>query len=77
MMEHPLIEIDPSLDINKITEIISDLQKKIMFSVRTNNTSLTHQLNLALNSYQARYKELLNQKPSGDQEDYHDRIDIS
>lgn len=77
-MEHPLIEVDKSLNEEKILNIIGDLNKKLTFAMRTNNADLVGQLRMALESYNFRLQQLYKEKEnSADIEQYAKNIDIS
>lgn len=79
-MEHPLI---PNLDHLKIDELgakISELNKKLRIAQNTGNGHLCNQIRMAIESYQVRHNQLLDemyQKSSRDLgKNLDDKIDI-
>jgi hypothetical protein len=79
-MEHPLI---PNLDHLKIDELgakISELNKKLRIAQNTGNGHLCNQIRMAIESYQVRHNQLLDemyQKSSKDLgKNLDDKIDI-
>lgn len=79
-MEHPLI---PNLDHLKIDELgskISELNKKLRIAQNTGNGHLCNQIRMAIESYQVRHTQLLDemyQKSSqGLDKNLDDKIDI-
>lgn len=77
-MEHPLIEVDKSLNEEKVVNIISDLNKKLTFAMRMNNAALVSQIRMALESYNFRLREIYKAKENAsDIEQYTKNIDIS
>jgi len=54
-MEHPFINNLSDKSIEELQEKIGDLNKKLTFAYRTNNGSLIHQINMAVESYKAAY----------------------
>ena len=79
-MEHPLIESVDSLSIDELQGRITDLNKKLAWAMRSNNTSLTGQIRMALETFQTKYREkqqALYDAAKKQGQDYSDRIDIS
>jgi len=79
-MEHPLIESVDSLSIDELQGRITDLNKKLAWAMRSNNTSLTGQIRMALETFQTKYREIqqaLYDAAKKQGQDYSDRIDIS
>jgi phosphoribosyl-AMP cyclohydrolase len=79
-MEHPLISNIDHLTVDELHTKITELTKKIGIAHRMGNAHLRHQIEMALATYQSRYREkqqeLWNQgKNSGT--DFGDKIDIS
>ena len=79
-MEHPLI---PNLDHLKIDELgskISELNKKLRIAQNTGNGHLCNQIRMAIESYQVKHNQLLDemyQKSSKDLgKNLDDKIDI-
>lgn len=79
-MEHPLINDADQLTLDQLQSKISDLTKKISMAHRMGNAQLRAQVQLALNTYQAKYQEKLQKeydKQRGSGPDFSDKIDIS
>lgn len=79
-MEHPLISNIDHLTVDELHTKITELTKKIGIAHRMGNAHLRHQIEMALATYQNRYREkqqeLWNQgRDSGN--DFGDKIDIS
>ncbi len=79
-MEHPLITDANQLSIDELQTRITDLSRKLGMAHRMQNAGLRHQIQMALETYQAqmqkKQKELW-EKTNGNSSDYSDRIDIS
>ena len=58
-MEHPLIGNLDDLSIDDLSAKVSDLNNKLSIAVRTGNRHLCNQIRMALNSYQNKYQEKL------------------
>ena len=79
-MEHPLLDIDPSLTVDQLQTKISDLTKKLTIAYRSGNDYLVNQIRMALESYNNRYQQKLQEMNTASQKpgaDFSDRIDIS
>ena len=79
-MEHPLISSIDHLSMEELQSRISDLTKKLSFAQRSGNAQLTSQLRMALESFNNKYQQRvdeLNRKQDGQAPDYSDRIDVS
>lgn len=79
-MEHPLISNLDDLTLDQLQEKISELTKKVGMAHRMGNAHLRGQVQLALDTYRAKFQEkqqslLDQQKKTGP--DWSDRIDIS
>lgn len=77
-MEHPLIGNIDDLSIDDLQAKISDLTKKLGIAHRMGNAQLRAQVQMALETYQAKYREkqqALWKEKSGS--DFSDKIDIS
>lgn len=78
-MEHPLIGTIDHLSVDELQQRISDLNKKLQFAMRMGNGQLVGQLRMALDTFNSKYQQKLQEdwesKNSGS--DYSDRIDIS
>jgi hypothetical protein len=79
-MEHPLINNIDDLSVDDLQKQISDLNKKLSFSMRTGNAHLTGQIRMALetfnNKYQQRMQEIY-EKQNRSGTDFSDKINIS
>jgi len=78
-MEHPLVEVDPSLSLDDLQTRINDLTKKMMWAQR-HNAHLAGQIRMALEAFQSRYR--IKQQQAYDAatrngKDFSDKIDIS
>lgn len=78
-MEHPLVEVDPNLSLDDLQTRINDLTKKMMWAQR-HNTHLAGQIRMALEAFQARYREKQQEAYNAatkNGKDFSDRIDVS
>ena len=78
-MEHPLLGGIDDLSLEELQNKIAELSKKRSYAVR-HNAYLAHQLDMALESFNNKYRQRLQelydrQRSSGS--DYSDRIDVS
>ena len=79
-MEHPLISNLDDLSMEQLQEKITELSRKVGIAHRMGNAQLRHQVQMALQTYQNKYRERMEQswkKTDGDNPDFSDRIDIS
>jgi len=79
-MEHPLISNLDDLSMEQLQEKITELSRKVGIAHRTGNAHLRHQVQMALETYQNKYRERMEQswkKTDGTDPDFSDRIDIS
>ena len=79
-MEHPLINDQDDLSLEQLQERITDLSRKVGIAHRMGNAQLRHQVQMALETYQNKYRERMEQswkKSDGTDPDFSDRIDIS
>jgi len=79
-MEHPLISNIDNLSVDELQQRISDLNKKLQFAMRTNNGHLAGQLRMALETFNNKYRQRLQEdwdSKQGKGTDYTGRIDIS
>jgi hypothetical protein len=58
-MEHPLIGNLDELSTDQLTAQIGDLSRKLSIASRTGNAHLCNQIRMALESYQNKYQEKL------------------
>ena len=79
-MEHPLINNIDDLSMEQLQERITELSRIVGMAHRMGNAQLRHQVQLALESYQNKYRErqqALWKKDDDNGTDFSDRIDIS
>lgn len=77
-MEHPLIPNLDDLSVDQLQEKISELTRKVGMAHRLGNAHLRFQVQMALDTYQNKYREkLLAQNTKGDGVDFEGKIDIS
>ena len=79
-MEHPLINNIDDLSLEDLQTKISDLSKKLGIAHRSGNAALRQQVQMALETFQNKYKE--KQQKIWDQakqngQDFSNKIDIS
>ena len=79
-MEHPLINNIDDLSMEQLQERITELSRKVGMAHRMGNADLRHQVQMALETYQNKYRErqqALWKKDDDQGADFFDRIDIS
>jgi len=79
-MEHPLIPNLDDLSMEQLQEKITELSRKVSIAHRMGNAQLRHQVQMALESYQNKYRERQQtqwKKDADNGTDFSDRIDIS
>ena len=79
-MEHPLINNIDDLSLEQLQERITELSRKVGMAHRMGNAQLRHQVQMALETYQNKYRErqqALWKKDDDQGADFSDRIDIS
>ena len=79
-MEHPLIPNIDDLSAEQLQERITELSRKVAIAHRMGNAQLRHQVQMALETYQNKYRERMEQswrQTDGTDSDFSDRIDIS
>ena len=79
-MEHPLINNIDDLSMEQLQERITELSRKVGMAHRMGNAQLRHQVQMALETYQNKYRErqqALWKKDDDNGTDFSDRIDIS
>jgi hypothetical protein len=74
-MEHPLIQNLEGLSIDELSAQITELNKKLSIAMRTGNAHLCNQLRMAIESYQSKYQEKLQE--SYKNSNFGSKIDIS
>jgi len=75
-MEHPLIGSLDSLSEEELLNKITELRKKLYIAYGTGNGYLCDQIRMAIESYQAKYQEVLGRR-NGGSDNFKDIIDIS
>lgn len=75
-MEHPLIGSIASLTIEEVQDKITDLHKKLGIAQRSGNGHLCHQLRMALETFQNRYQQILDQSKKSGETDFSNKIKI-
>lgn len=79
-MEHPLISNIDHMTLEDLQSRINDLHKKLNYAIRSGNADLRSQIQLALNTFNNKYKEkqqaLWNEKNKNNP-DWSDKINIS
>ena len=77
-MEHPLIGDLKDLNLEQLQGKLSEINKKLSFSYKTNNQALINQLQLVQSSYQTEYNRKMTElMPKDDDDEHNDKIDIS
>jgi len=78
-MEHPLIASLDALTIDELGSKISELHKKLGIAMRMGNGYLCDQIRMALESYQSKYQQRLQEsyKSTNSDKTFDDKIDIS
>lgn len=77
-MEHPLIPNLDDLTVEQLQDKIAELTKKIGIAHRLGNAQLRHQVQMALDTYQTKYRERIMKQDSKDSGvDFASKIDIS
>lgn len=75
-MEHPLIGDISELSIDDLGAKINELYKKLGIAQKTGNGFLCHQLRMAIESYQSRYHQKLQEQNKQNPRDFSDIINI-
>lgn len=79
-MEHPLINDLGELTVEQLQDRITELNKKLMWSMRMNNAAMASQLRLAIASFQSAYQQRLQAdiaEKNKNQPDHTDKIRIT
>ena len=77
-MEHPLVSIDKTLTEEQVINTINDLNTKLSYALRSNNSYVANQISMAIESYRTRLFEIYKQNDQNSQIDkYTKNIDIS
>jgi hypothetical protein len=75
-MEHPLVGELSHLTTDELSAKISELNKKLSIAARTGNAHLCNQLRMALESYNTKYQEKLQQSYKAANTNFDDKINI-
>ena len=75
-MEHPLIGNIDHLTEDELSEKINDLSRKLNMAVRSGNGHMCNQLRMALESFQNKYQQKLQEARKGKSTNFDDKIDI-
>ena len=77
-MEHPLIGNLDDLTVEELSSKVNDLNNKLSIATRSGNGHLCNQIRMALESYQAKYREKLdaNYKKQAGGRNFDNKIDI-
>jgi Skp family chaperone for outer membrane proteins len=75
-MEHPLVGELSHLTTDELSAKISELNKKLSIAARTGNAHLCNQLRMALESYNTKYQEKLQQSYRDASTNFDDKINI-
>jgi hypothetical protein len=76
-MEHPLIGDISHLTEDELLGKVNDLNRKLVIAARSGNGHLCDQLRMAIETYQNRYRSLIEaQSASSKNSDFSDRIRI-
>ena len=75
-MEHPLIGNIDHLTEDQLSEKINELNRKLNMAVRSGNGHMCNQLRMALESYQSKYQQKLQEARKGQSTNFDDKIDI-
>ena len=79
-MEHPFINNLEDLTLEQLGSKISELHKKLSIAHRMGNSYLCDQIRMALDSYNSKHQQkmiAMNAPPSGDEDSFNNKIDIS
>ena len=75
-MEHPLIGNIDHLTEDQLSEKINELNRKLNMAVRSGNGHMCNQLRMALESFQSKYQQKLQDARKGQSTNFDDKIDI-
>lgn len=77
-MEHPLIPSLDNLTVDELGSKITELNKKLSIAARTGNGNLCNQIRMAIESYQTKYTEKLQEQyKNSSGSNFNDKINIS
>lgn len=75
-MEHPLIGDLNDLTIEELSSRVADLNQKLSMAMRTGNGHLCNQIRMAIESYQVKYQEKLQESYKKSNANFDDKIKI-
>ena len=75
-MEHPLIGNIDHLTEDQLSEKINELNRKLNMAVRSGNGHMCNQLRMAIESYQSKYQQKIQEARKGQSSNFDDKIDI-
>lgn len=75
-MEHPLIGNIDHLTEDELSEKINDLSRKLNMAVRSGNGHMCNQLRMAIESFQTKYQQKLQEARKRQSTNFDDKIDI-
>ena len=75
-MEHPLIGNIDHLTEDELSEKIDELNRKLNMAVRSGNGHMCNQLRMAIESFQSKYQQKLQEARKGQSTNFDDKIDI-
>jgi hypothetical protein len=75
-MEHPLIGDLNNLTLDELSTKVADLNSKLSMAMRTGNGHLCNQIRMAIESYQVKYQEKLQESYKKSDANFDDKIKI-
>ena len=75
-MEHPLIGSLDDLTIDELGLKINELNKKLMIAQKMGNGHMCNQIRMALENYNSKYREKLEETYKKSQHNFDDKINI-
>jgi hypothetical protein len=75
-MEHPLIGNIDHLTEDELSEKINELNRKLNMATRTGNGHMCNQLRMAIESFQSKYQQKLQEARKGQSTNFDNKIDI-
>ena len=75
-MEHPLIGNIDHLTEDELSEKINELSRKLNMAVRSGTGHMCNQLRMAIESFQSKYQQKLQEARKGQSTNFDDKIDI-
>ena len=75
-MEHPLIGNIDHLTEDELSEKINELNRKLNMAIRSGNGHMCNQLRMAVESFQSKYQQKLQEARKGQSTNFDDKIDI-